>query len=144
MDPATGSAGAAEPTIARPALRGTVPNVRQKYNVLKSDHSPNLEQTQRSDKVVLLRFSFAWRGWPRGDASAVTVGSPERSSGRDIGICLGALARCGSRGGGARSIFPRSPAGLRPIDRWTRPSWSARRRGRCLAAATHSAAAPLL
>ena len=45
------------------------------------------------------------------DASAVTVDSPERSSGRDIGDCLGALARVGSRGGGARSIFPRSRPG---------------------------------
>src|SRR5438132_3107500 len=33
------------------------------------------------------------------DASAVTVDSPERSSGRDIGVCRGALARGGSRGG---------------------------------------------
>src|SRR5881396_698793 len=69
------------------------------------------------------------------DASAVTVDSPERSSGRDIGVCLGALARVGSRGGGARSIFPRSPAGLRPIDRSTRPSWSACHRPPCVAAA---------
>src|SRR5206468_8059156 len=89
-------------------------------------------------------FLLACSGWPRGTRPAVTVDSPERSSGRDIGVCLGALARVGSRGGGARSIFPRSPAGLRPIDRWTRPSWSARRRGLCVAAATHSAAAALL
>src|SRR5207253_2706037 len=41
-------------------------------------------------------------------------------------------------------LSARSRAGLRPIDRKTRPSWSARRLDPCLAAATHGATAALL